>query len=82
VRLKPFFRKPEPKDEANEIYVHDKKITMGKLTVEVREASHLPKALKAVNTYCTVEIFVFGSFCEEKPFMESSSVAMVQTLRD
>jgi hypothetical protein len=54
--LKPFFRKPEPKDEANEIYVHDKKITMGKLTVEVREASHLPKALKAVNTYCTVEI--------------------------
>ncbi|CAI8054328.1 PDZ domain-containing protein 8 [Geodia barretti] len=53
-RYKPFFSKPKPQSQLDELYVHNQKLTVGRLYVEIVKVSRLLHSPSAVATFCTL----------------------------
>ena len=62
-----------------QVYVHDCRVTEGRLLVEVRECSRLGPVDGAMATYCTVGIGTFVLACLIRaPFVETTSQKRTQ----
>ena len=58
MRYMPFFPKPDPPHKDSDVYVHDVKITVGRLNVTVVECSRLPLTTAKTHNelYCTLSV--------------------------
>ena len=46
-----------------QVYVHDKKLTVGRLTVSLLECSRLPEVDGAFSVYCTLSVGMYAHTC-------------------
>ncbi len=56
VRYKPFFQQPISHDGKNEVFVHNSRVTVGKLDVEVLDCSRLTVLPISSQLYCNISI--------------------------
>lgn len=55
-RFLPFFPQPIPHDQRVEMYLHDNKLTVGHLMVELIECSHLNSMQSPASLFCSLQL--------------------------